>query len=262
MLVCDFHVHLHSCFSSERLFDDAYERSVHCLKNGGDDLCQVMLVIVDMGKTRHFADICASRFLSPGWHVDDAESGCACLSKGNRKMHIVQGWQGNTLERLEYIALGAVQPPIEGCSLAETITSIQQAGGIPVIPWGAGKWLGHRGKVLRSFLQAGTGLFCLGDNGGRPYGWGESVHFKIARERGIPILPGSDPLPFAGDQQRIGSYCGVLADSLAEADIMASLKSAIAQNQPVGTVGSRISPYAFFHFQFKLRQAAKFSRRI
>ena len=38
------------------------------------------------------------------------------------------------------------------------------------------------------------------------------VSFAEARQLGVPILPGSDPLPFMGQERRIGSF-GFVADT-------------------------------------------------
>ena len=84
---------------------------------------------------------------------------------------------------------------------------MREQGAIPVIPWAVGKWLGKRGRILADILEAesGRGLY-LGDNGGRPFFWRNIPHFRQAHGLGMPVLPGSDPLPFPSEISRVGSF--------------------------------------------------------
>jgi hypothetical protein len=84
---------------------------------------------------------------------------------------------------------------------------VKECGAVPVIPWGFGKWMGTRGKIVRDLLELArkTDIF-LGDNGGRPAFLPRPVHFNSAESLGIRILPGSDPLPFSSEYWRPGSF--------------------------------------------------------
>jgi hypothetical protein len=90
------------------------------------------------------------------------------------------------------------------------------AGALPVVPWGFGKWSGRRGRLLAEFLAgpAAHGLY-LGDNGGRPWFWPTPRPFDRVGAAGRRVLPGSDPLPFASHQARAGSY-GLCLDVVIE----------------------------------------------
>ena len=121
------------------------------------------------------------------------------------------------------------------------------AGGLAVLPWGFGKWWGRRGRVLDRFLEtADPGRVFLGDNGGRFAGAGEPRQFALARRRSIPILPGSDPLPLAGDAHRVGSYGFVLDGPLDSTRPAAALKARLLalRDQPRGY--GRLQP--LWHF--------------
>jgi hypothetical protein len=56
------------------------------------------------------------------------------------------------------------------------------------------------------------GLF-LGDNGGRLARAPTPALLREARRLGVPILPGSDPLPFPDHQTRAGSF-GFISDAM------------------------------------------------
>ena len=82
---------------------------------------------------------------------------------------------------------------------------------VPVIPWAPGKWWFDRGKMLNRLMdERKDGGFYLGDNGGRPWVWPVPTHLKRARREGIPVLPGSDPLPFPEEMNRTATF-GVTA---------------------------------------------------
>jgi hypothetical protein len=102
--------------------------------------------------------------------------------------------------------VGSLEAPRAGTTLGEAVESARAGGALPIIPWGFGKWWGRRGSLLTRYLeQAGAEIF-LGDNGGRPVLYGRPRHFELARRRGIPILPGSDPLPLPSETSRPGGY--------------------------------------------------------
>ena len=74
-----------------------------------------------------------------------------------------------------------------------------------MIPWGPGKWLFRRGRLLNQLVQEfrKSTLF-LGDEGGRPVFWGYPQHFDRAARQGVRDLPGTDPLPFPHDVKKVG----------------------------------------------------------
>ena len=50
----------------------------------------------------------------------------------------------------------------------------------------------------------------VGDIAARPYGWGMPSLLSEAMELNIPLLTGSDPLPFAADEGSVGRYVTLL----------------------------------------------------
>ena len=152
------------------------------------------------------------------WNIRSTQEECALIVEKNsyERIFIIAGKQINTLESLEVLALATTKQIPNGNPIRETISEILSVGGIPVLPWGFGKWLGKRGKVISQILnesKQSRNIF-LGDNGGRPSFWRNPSHFKQAEKLRIQILPGSDPLPFEWEIRRLGSYgfsfCGSL----------------------------------------------------
>ncbi len=122
-------------------------------------------------------------------------------------LFLLSGQQIITRENLEVLSLLAPAAAADDLSLPETVTEVLRLGGLPVLPWGVGKWLGKRGAIVSSFLRATTvrPLF-LGDNGGRPAFWRSIPQFHQALEAGIPILRGSDPLRCSYSRRGAGSF--------------------------------------------------------
>ena len=140
------------------------------------------------------------------------------------------GRQIVTKEKLEVLALTTDRPFEEGTPIQDTLESVLSVGGIPVIPWGFGKWWGKRGKILTDLLQSQTAPgFSLGDNSGRPGFLPYPSQFEQAQKKGIRILPGSDPLPFPTEYWRpcsVGfAVTGKLHDETPATDLRAILKN-------------------------------------
>jgi hypothetical protein len=139
-----------------------------------------------------------------------------CLtSRDDYRLVVIAGHQLVSHEQLEVLALGTRQQ-FEGGKATETlIREIAEAGALPVLSWGVGKWLGTRGRVVEGLIErSDLPPFFLGDSAHRPTFWPQSSLFRRAEERGIRNLSGSDPLPFPGEVQRAGSFGVVLNGTL------------------------------------------------
>ncbi len=132
----------------------------------------------------------------------------ACLIiETPRPLFLYSGFQIITRERLEVLALVCKSRVPDGESAADTIAAVTTAGGIPVLPWSPGKWLGQRGKVIKQLISTSSpDAFVMGDTAMRPIGTPEPALLRRARAQGHPILAGTDPLPFAGDTAVMGQY--------------------------------------------------------
>lgn len=122
-----------------------------------------------------------------------------------RNLHIIGGRQIVTQEGIEVLALGHIRPYGDGLPMTSVLRDLAQEEALLVLPWGVGKWLGHRGEIIARMLAGWQGehLF-VGDNGNRPRCWPLPASFRAgAANRN---LPGSDPLPLPGQEERVGSY--------------------------------------------------------
>lgn len=171
--------HLALLLVADPLGVDGYARLSRCGENGRDD-----------GWTREYGDDRLTVFRRPA----------------NRRIVALRGQQLISREGLEVLSPGTATVT-SGLPLGTLIEAVSAANSTAIIPWGAGKWSGTRGRLLRDLLMKSPGsAFVLADNGNRPWIWHRVPHFSIASGRGIAVLAGSDPLPIPGEERRVGSY--------------------------------------------------------
>jgi hypothetical protein len=176
-------------------------------------------------------------------------------SDENRELFLIAGRQIVTAEGLEVLALATTATYRDGIPIKELLASVQEREDIPVIPWGVGKWIGRRGKIVSTLVRAEAGkLFCLGDNSGRPLFWKRPFLFKIAESLNVPILPGSDPLPFRSEQKRGGSF-GFSIDAIIDPKKPAESLRALLSNGKfeIRSFGGLEMPHRFCFNQVRMQ---------
>ena len=203
----DAHVHVHPCFSAESLLDSAlrnFRRAASDLRLSGAVGC---LMLAEMAGVHWFR-----RALEEG--ALPTEDGSSLLVvRGTERLVVVAGRQIVARERLEVLALGRDVDVPDGLPLSEALLRVRESGALPVLPWGFGKWWGRRGSLVAEALSQEGELY-LGDNSGRPRLAGIPRLLREARERGLLVLPGTDPLPFPDQAERAGSFGFVLEGPL------------------------------------------------
>jgi hypothetical protein len=148
------------------------------------------------------------------WRIRAGSDGLTLVAehRGTVRLVMVAGHQIATQEGLEVLAVGCDREFPRNLDFREALHSAAQAGAVPIVPWGFGKWWFSRGSQVRQLIETvpRESLF-LGDNGGRPRLGGEPRLFALARSLGWIVLPGSDPLPFRSQAGRVGSFGFALA---------------------------------------------------
>lgn len=203
----DAHVHIHPCFAVEAFLDGAL-RSFRRI--APDSLgC---LLLAEMAGVRWFRDAGARE---EGWALRRTGDGSSivALRDTGETLVLVAGRQIVTSERLEVLALGRDADIPDGRSLIETLCDVRKSGALPVLPWGFGKWWGSRGRLVAKVARRDGELY-LGDNGGRPRLAPMPKLLREAPQRGLIVLPGTDPLPFPRHAGRAGSFGFVLEGPL------------------------------------------------
>ena len=258
MTIIDGHVHVYPCFEAGVLLGSAWWNT--CAVGAGGDSPPVLLLTESQGHDC-FAQWqrAASGPLSeaPGWTVSATGEDVSLRVDGpdGARLLVVAGRQIACEERLEVLALGFGGAIEDGRPIRDVLAAVRAAGALAVIPWGAGKWLGRRGRLVKDLLDLLDPAGCfLGDNAGRPIGWPRPAVMRAAEQRGIRVLPGSDPLPFAGEERTVGR-CGFrLACDVDAERPMASLREALARGDvAVEPYGPRECPLRFIRNQVKMQ---------
>jgi hypothetical protein len=264
MIVCDAHVHLYPQFSAERLLASARDNFFTQYRDCWSPPPIMALLFADNRRAEGFTTLAA---LAEGggvvgkFQLRKTAEGHSLLaidpSRPEERLLLLGGRQVVTAERIEVLALASPAFTEDGLPLAETVAVVQQRGGLAILPWGVGKWLGRRGAIIGNYLnQADPSRLLVGDNGGRPILWPKPALFEKAAARGIGLLSGSDPLPLPGEERRVGSYGAILAGSCGDdypAQEIISLLTSGAQE--LKGFGKNLDPFSFLKTQIALRLA-------
>jgi hypothetical protein len=234
-LLVDGHVHVHACFD-EAVFLHAAEQNLRTAVEG-------FLVLMLAEITGH--DVFARwRAGQCAWPVQPTAEDCS-LRLADRLL-VIAGRQVVSAEGVEVLAQCTAAHFADGQPLDETIREILAAGALAVLPWGVGKWLGRRGELVAE--AAARYPVLLGDNAGRPALW----PFP-ARLRGLPVLPGTDPLALPSQQAVVGSYGFALTAPIDPDYPARSICQALTDRTPVTPQGRRVSLLTFLRQQIGLR---------
>jgi hypothetical protein len=214
----DAHVHLHSCYDPDDLLQNAYDNlAAASIDRDRNERVACFLLLAECAPDDSFG---ALRALAEGrsaaggasslrlkrWAVHcTAEDISVVARDGHRELYIVAGRQVACREGLEVLVLGTTHRFADGRPIRDVLREADALGVPRVIPWGPGKWFFRRGRLLIDLVKEfrKPTLF-LGDEGGRPVFWGYPQHFAHAARLGVRDLPGTDPLPFPHDVEKVG----------------------------------------------------------
>ena len=275
MIYLDGHVHIYQEFSLVDLFAAAFGNLTRQRELiAPAEPASFLLLLTEGAGYNRFTELrrvveSGAGELSGGWQLENtAEEGSLRVVGRGRDtvncLYLVAGRQLITRERLEVLALACPTLLADGRSLAETVGEVRAAGGVAVLPWGVGKWLGRRGKIVESYLQSADpeGLF-VGDNGGRPVFWPEPGLFATAARRRIGLLSGSDPLPLTGEERRCGGFGTSLTGDCGGQTPAADLQKALVEGKAdLRPFGRRLALGQFLRTRLALQRPNKEIRPV
>ncbi len=218
MIAVDTHVHIHPCFDSASVFSAAVDNLNSAAK--GEGCVERVLCLTESEGASVFKSLHANALAGEaidGWSLlESGEDSLIARHPEKGDIRIFAGRQIVTTDRLEVLSLGRdLDIPDYSGSTEEIIQRVNKSGAMAVVPWGFGKWTGERGTIVSALLEnSSLHPFWLGDNSGRLKGSREPNLFEKARGLGMGVLPGSDPLPFRGQQRIPGRYAALLDGSL------------------------------------------------
>jgi len=270
MIFVDAHVHMYDCFDADFFLDSALNNFQAVAKqyNLAGHKESYLLLLAESQTENYFQQW--HDMIDPGnpldktvgtrWRgYDTGKADTLLMCRDDlpeQKLYLVAGGQIVTTEKIEVLSLFCNHNIHNGLSLSETVEFISQSGGLPVLPWGVGKWFGKRGKIVKDFVSdhPGSNLY-VGDNGGRPVFWPNPSLFQLAEKKGVAVLPGTDPLPLPDEASRVGSFGFYLqGDDLLEDSPVAYLKRVLlSQEAEIVPFGDLQKMRLFFASQLRLR---------
>ena len=213
-LCVDTHAHLHPEFDLDRALDQA---AFHARRAARDD-CTVrpdgaVLCLADPESGRRFSSLRRrGQQTLHIWELHPTQERESVLARrpDAATVALIAGQQIQTCQGIEVLGIGTVSDVPSGLPVKETADLVREAGAIVVLPWGFGKWLLRRKRIVEGLLESPWHRkLQLADSGARPSGTPEPALFQRAKAAGIPVLAGSDPYPLSGHERRVGQY-GVL----------------------------------------------------
>ena len=262
-ILVDAHVHVYDCFDIDDLLSAALRNFKHAAaKMGLDDNFTGVLLLSETSRDNWFSQSATAGRLKR-WRIEPVQKNLVMQAellndKAEKNIiYIMAGRQIVTAEGLELFALITDGTFEDGLSMEHSLKAVREQDAVPVLPWAVCKWLGKRGKILSGLLKAEAGSdLCLGDNSGRPIFWHNPSHFKQARALAMPLLPGSDPLPLAGETDRVGRFGFSLQGKLRPTQPAADLKYLLRKKGlKIKAYGQLENPWNFVVNQIRLRKA-------
>jgi len=212
-LMVDGHVHIYDCYDLEKFFATAVknlEHYYHSLYSNGNPLAKILLLTE--GKTNDFFSQLKKNTDFPNnsqyQFIKTKENVSIILAKGKEpQCCVLRGRQIVTKENLEVLAIASKQTIEDGLPVETVIERLIEKHEIAVLAWGFGKWFFKRSKIIKDLIEKYRSPYLLlGDNSARPTFWPVPGLFKKARALNIPLINGSDPLPFKEEVHKVGSY--------------------------------------------------------
>lgn len=247
----DAHVHVYPCHDEPTMLDVAVANVARYGKGNGT----AVLGLTELSACQVFR-----RWREGGkmgrWRFDSYGESAVLFAERDdgRRVIVLAGRQIVTEFRIGVLALGVDREFADGRPLWESIDEANASGATTVVSYGIGKWHGHRGRLMDSVVeQAVPGELALGDVGARPKAYGQRQLARAA-ERGLTILPGSDPLIFRRSQNVVGTCCVKIEGSF-EAETFGRDFMAVARllGPSSERFGHHVSVGRAVHDQIKMR---------
>ncbi len=259
-LMVDGHVHVYDCYEPDKFFHSAVANMSHWAEKslpGQENVHKLLLLTEGKGndffsKFKHNS----IRFKKPAYRFTATQEQCSLiLAEGKTPLcWVVRGRQIVTRENLEVLALATDQVIADGLPIQEVLDRLITQKDIAALAWGVGKWFFKRGKIIEKILaDHRTPYLFMGDNSARPVFWSRPALFKLAERAGVPVINGSDPLPFSQEENKVGSCGFILTGDFDPARPAESLRRILsARERSIQLFGQRDGVFSFVKRQFKM----------
>ncbi len=212
-LIVDGHVHIYNCYDIDKFFDMAIKNmgQMYSSMYPEDNNYQKILLFTEGKDNDYF-----SRFKTNGnfgkqseYKFENTKEDCSIilLKNGQPICYILAGRQIVTRENLEVLTIASDQKIEDGLPIEKVVKKLLDNQQIAVLAWGVGKWFFKRGRLVKDIIEKYHSPYLfVGDSSARPSFWPTPRLYHLAEKYNIGILRGSDPLPFADEQNRVGQF--------------------------------------------------------
>ena len=259
----DTHVHLHPVQLSPGLLVNLCNGLIALMGEAYDRKLCFGWCLADMPSVDTLRVVLSAPFVaelaSAEVQVQSDNDSVVNITSKNWSLTVIDGEQIVTEEGLELLCIGGKlllgAPP----KLRRAIDACLDQGFIPVLPWGAGKWLGRRGQYVADLVNHGTYSteLALSDNGTRPSLWPYPSILTRAEESDYAVLNGSDSLAVCNDQIRTGRAGIILDDARCRCPMSAIRDVVSGANSNFRRYGSSMTTLQFLRTQIALRRGRK-----
>lgn len=252
----DGHVHIYGCYEAGQVFDGAWSNiSTAAARLGVARNFQAVLILTESAGDKAFDSLSEGSAVA-GWQISrTGEPGALSLQRDDdARLLLLAGRQLVSAEKLEISAYFVTKELADGAPLDNVLQQVARAGGLAILPWGVGKWLGKRGQDVKRVLSQHQLPLLVSDNGGRPWFWPTPRLFRTAERLGVPVLAGTDSLPKASEQQKAGGYGFVMKGALSQESPGQDMKNRLlALERSPMQYGRREGIWPFFRNQISMQ---------
>lgn len=237
LILVDTHVHYYPFCTFPEYFDSAYTNMQAAAERLGSlHAFTPILCLLETETSHWYQDLLAIANSSKqigDWQLEalDNDQLLQLIGGNGREILLVPGQQIISSENLELLIIGSTSMITHKNSAQFYIEEYSDTH-LVIIPWGVGKWLGARGRIVSDLIQQQTSYkFALGDNSGRASVWKYVPQFNQAYQMGINILAGSDPLPIAGQHKKVATYGSVITGPMQRQCLASQLREKLLDTQ-------------------------------
>lgn len=240
-IILDTHVHVYPVHHADELLRSAGQR-LRALARTPDPVC--ILMLTEAGTHRFFDSLQDSALLSFAIEQGSEQGAMRLVWEDQPALWLVAGRQIVTAERLEILGLAMTDTPPDGQAATAAIEAVRAAGGIPVLAWAPGKWMFRRANMVRALCdEYDSDALWLGDSSLRPLGWPLPRPMRNPTRR---VIAGSDPLPFAGEENQAGRYATRIEGSFDPDQPLTSIRQLLRSHPAqITPVGQRNAPWTW-----------------
>ena len=236
LIVADTHVHIYPCYDLSLFFRNAFQNLSKVAPTKEASVRVIMLT--ERYDCHFFEDLRSGKLSCPGYLISQVDPSALRVETNGQALFLFAGRQIVSRERIEILALTLVEDIPDGLPVEEILRKIKEAGGLAVLSWAPGKWFFKRGKKIHGLISKLTCDFMLGDTSLRPTIWPNPCLMRLGNKAGLKIIAGSDPLPFAGEEQYAGRYATTIEAPFNETKPTLSIREAL-NDAHMGKVSGR-----------------------